>query len=354
MWFYHPFFKWATAIILVLVILFLMIQLYPIIEVIIRFALALIFPLIAAGLLFYIFRPLRDWLEKRRVPRLGALLIIFTLLLLGLFLIVLYVWPFFYAEITEFVESPQYKLQQVQTRTISFLNLFNYDISSSELKELMKSYFYSILDWFSKDIIGIVTNITKIASFIVFTPIILFYLLKDSDHFAKTVLKLTPKEYRDAMNVVLSELDETLSVFISGQFMIAILVGILLFIGYSIIGLPYAILLAMFALIFNMIPFIGTFISTLPALILGIGESPLMALQVLFVVLTVHALEANLISPYILGKKLKIHPLTIILLLLAAGSLWGITGLLLATPLYALLKTLLLALYQERDVVGLK
>lgn len=355
MWFNAPFYKYATGTIFVLVILFLLIQLYPILEVIINFFVALIVPLIAAGLLFYIFRPLRDLLEKRGFRRVYSLAIVFLILFLSIFLIVLYIWPFFAAQISDFAASPQYKIEEVQRKTISFMNLFNYnELSTTELQEILNSYLYSILDWFSKDILGIVTNVTKIASFIIFTPIILFYLLKDSDHFEKSVIKLTPKPYRDATKIVLEDLDETLSIFISGQFTIAIFVGILLFIGYSLIGLPYALLLAMFALVFNMIPFIGTFISTIPALILGFSVNPLMCFKVILVVIAVHALDANLISPYVLGKKLKIHPLTIILLLLAAGSLWGITGLLLATPLYALLKTLLLALYEEREVVGLK
>ncbi len=123
-------------------------------------------------------------------------------------------------------------------------------------------------------------------------------------------------------------------------------VGALLFIGYLIIGLDYALTLSLIAIIFMTIPFLGPFLSIAPALLVGVSNSSLMVLKVIIVFVIVQQCEANVLSPQIIGQRLKIHPLTIILLLLAAGSLYGLAGLILVTPFYALAKVLIENIYK--------
>jgi predicted PurR-regulated permease PerM len=94
------------------------------------------------------------------------------------------------------------------------------------------------------------------------------------------------------------------------------------------------------------IPFLGPFLAITPALFVGLSDSPFMVFKVLVVFIIVQQLESNVISPQVIGQRLNIHPLTIILLLLAAGSLYGLIGLLLATPVYALAKVLLWNTFQ--------
>lgn len=127
--------------------------------------------------------------------------------------------------------------------------------------------------------------------------------------------------------------------------MVAFFVGILIYIGYWLAGLHYALLLAWFAFVFNLIPFCGPFLSTIPALFIGLSQSPWMGIKVVVVVLLVHLLDMNIISPKIVGKRLNIHPVTIILLLIASFSLLGLLGIFLITPLYAVLRTLFWHLY---------
>ncbi len=122
--------------------------------------------------------------------------------------------------------------------------------------------------------------------------------------------------------------------------------SIVYLLGSVIIGLNYALVLSLFALIFMTIPFLGPFLSILPALFVGLSDSPFMVVKVFIVFAVVQQIESNVISPLVIGQRLNIHPLTIILLLLAAGSLYGLIGLLLATPLYALVKVLIESLYK--------
>ena len=122
--------------------------------------------------------------------------------------------------------------------------------------------------------------------------------------------------------------------------------GGMLFISYIIIDLNYAFILSIIAVIFMTIPFLGPFLSITPAIFVGLSTSSWMVLKVIIVFAIVQQMEANIISPQIIGQRLHIHPLTIILLLLTAGSFFGLAGLFLATPLYALAKVLVENFYQ--------
>jgi predicted PurR-regulated permease PerM len=148
------------------------------------------------------------------------------------------------------------------------------------------------------------------------------------------------------VKTILNDIDGTLSEFIVAQMMIAGIVAFFLFCGYLIIGLPHPLALALFAMIFYVIPFLGTFIAIIPALLIGLSISLPMAGKVILVMIIAHLIEGHLLTPRLMSSRLKIHPLTVILLLLAAGSLYGILGLLLVTPTYAILKVLTWNLYK--------
>lgn len=134
------------------------------------------------------------------------------------------------------------------------------------------------------------------------------------------------------------DMDEAISSYIQGQIIVSFCVGVLLYIAYFIIGLEYSLILAILAMVTNIIPVLGPFIGTIPALIVAFIHSPITALWVLLAVIIVQQIESNLISPQVMGRQLDVHPLTIILLLLAASQIAGLIGLILAVPTYAILK----------------
>lgn len=102
----------------------------------------------------------------------------------------------------------------------------------------------------------------------------------------------------------------------------------------------------MIAVVFTTIPFVGPFLAITPAFLVALSDSPFMVMKVIVLFVIVQQLESNVISPQVIGQRLNIHPLTIILLLLAAGTLYGLIGLILVTPLYALAKVLIESLYK--------
>src|SRR5699024_4107277 len=104
------------------------------------------------------------------------------------------------------------------------------------------------------------------------------------------------------------KIDNTLATYINGQILIALILGVLMYVGYLVIGLPYAFLLAVVALVTNLIPFVGPIIGTVPAVVVALTVSLPMILKVLVVAIVIQQLESNVVTPYIMGSKLPIHP----------------------------------------------
>src|SRR5699024_9047065 len=132
---------------------------------------------------------------------------------------------------------------------------------------------------------------------------------------------------------------------IRGQIIVASCIGILLYIGYLIIGLDYAIILASIAAVTSVVPYLGPIIAISPAIIIAIVHSPFMLLKLAIVWAAVQFLEGHFVSPNIMGRTMQIHPLTIIIVLLVAGNLFGIVGVILGIPGYAILKVLVVYLF---------
>jgi len=177
-------------------------------------------------------------------------------------------------------------------------------------------------------------------------PFILYYLLKEGEKVPGFILKLLPAKHHEEGRNILSEMDDALSAYIQGKIMVSMILGLLIYVGYLIIGLDYSLILAVAAAVMNVIPFVGLFIGIIPSIVVAFIHSPGMLIQMLIVVIVVQQIESNFLSPQVMGKKLDIHPLTIILLLIMVGSISGLLGMFLAIPVYAILKVIVTHVYR--------
>ncbi|HEU4964788.1 MAG TPA: AI-2E family transporter, partial [Bacilli bacterium] len=172
-------------------------------------------------------------------------------------------------------------------------------------------------------------------------PFLVFYMLKDLKVLERTVVAFFPRQNRREIVRLIRSIDEALGNYIRGQLMVAAAVGLGTYIGLVIVDMPYALLLALIVAITNIIPYIGPFIGAAPAILLALTVSPTMALKVAIVNLVMQQLEGNLISPLLIGRQLKLHPMLIIFALLLGGEMFGIVGLILAIPVVAVGKVIL-------------
>src|SRR5690606_31941219 len=144
---------------------------------------------------------------------------------------------------------------------------------------------------------------------IITTPFILFYLMKDGHHLPYHIMKFIPSKMREHTYLLLREMNLQISQYIRGQLLVAFFVGLMFWIGFSIVGLEYALILGIMAGALNLIPFLGTFIAFFPIVIIAIVlHPPLMLVKVLIVFFVEQTLEGRVIQPLILGSNLNIHP----------------------------------------------
>lgn len=349
MWYTNRFFKYAIGIVLVLLIILLTYHISFLINPFIDFFAALFFPILFASILYYVLRPLVNFIEKTtRLPRWISILITYVIVIVGLVALSSYVGPILAEQVNVLSSSVKSEgIEEVKEKTVSILKYFEIQsYSTKELNALIGSYLQKFYEIISNNIVSTVTSVTRFAMWLIITPFILYYLLKDDNSLHSVWRMLIPKKYHLKIREIIDEIDSALSMFISGQLLVALSLGFLLFIGYLVIGLNNAFILALFATLCITIPIFGSFIALIPAVLVGLTMEPWMAVKVVLVMGVAQILESNFIAPQIMGKRLNIHPLVLMLILLASGSLYGILGLFLATPVYAILRVLFNHFYE--------
>jgi len=229
-------------------------------------------------------------------------------------------------------------------KTIEFFNenteFISMYIPIQQIEQEISSSIERVIPFLSHSIIVSITSIVNIAALLVVVPFILFYLLKDDRIFYENLIRIVPENHKKNIREVLRDIDSTLSNYLIGQSIVALTIGTLLYIAYLILGLDYALILALFGMITAYIPILGAFIGALPAVFIGLTVSPIMAIKVVIVIIIAQQLEGNLISPQLMGKRMNIHPLVFIILLLAAASVAGFIGMLIVVPVYSVLKVI--------------
>ncbi|WP_256243548.1 AI-2E family transporter [Bacillus sp. V3B] len=340
---------WALQILIIAGIIYVSTKISFLFEPIGIFFSTLFFPIIISGFLFFLLNPFVGYLQRLKLPRILAILVIYVVIIGIIGLVIGNLIPMLSKQITEFANDvPTY-----YEKTILFLDQLS---KSDQFKWIMTQEYFSISDIveelndyaatlptrITNSISGIVGVIANIAITIVTVPFLLFYMFKDGEKFPNLISKFIPFSYRKEGLKTVKETGETLAAYINGQITVALFVGTLSFIGYLIIDLPYALVMALIVAVTNIIPYVGPFLGGTPAVIIALFDSPTKALLVIIVITIAQQLEGNVLSPLILGKRLDTHPATIILLLLVAGNLAGILGMILAIPTYAVLKTIIL------------
>ncbi|WP_342511674.1 AI-2E family transporter [Sporosarcina sp. FSL K6-1522] len=308
-----------------------------------------VLPVILATIAYYLLRPILRLLEKARIPRVWGILILFVGAIGIITLLVFLVLPFLKSQFHNLVEEfPTYFSQLVLQidgllRTSIFASYYeSLDINVMTILETGQG---DIGKFFTDTIGGIASGLTSfISAFtgfilaIVTVPFILFYLLKDGEKLPRAFVKMLPPRMRKDATALLHDADNQISSYIQGQILVAICIGIMVSIGFLIIGMKYALLLGVLAMFTSIVPYLGPLIAITPAAIIAIVTSPLMLIKLAVVWTIVQLIEGKFISPQIMGKSLQIHPITIIFVLLTAGSLFGVAGVILGIPGYALLK----------------
>ncbi|TWK35998.1 AI-2 transport protein TqsA [Bacillus paralicheniformis] len=335
---------WTLQILLVLLIIYVSTKVSFLFEPIIVFASTLFTPILIAGILYFIFNPIVRFLEKK-LPRTLSILLIYLAFVALIVFVLSAVGPVFTKQVTDLFNSiPSYVKQiQIFIKQMSnsqwFTWMMNQDfVSVAKIESSIGEYLTSLPENITGSLSSVFGVVTNIAITAVTVPFILFYMLKDGNRFPNLAVKILPDKYKNEGLKIFKDLYETLAAYIQGQLIVCMFVGTACFIGFWIAGVKYALILGVIIAVTNIIPYVGPFLGATPAVIIAFLDSPTKALIALIIVVAVQQTDGNLLSPLIIGRRLNTHPLTIILLLIGAGSFGGILGMILAVPAYALLK----------------
>lgn len=318
-------------------------------------------PIVMAGILYYLMNPVVDYLEKKNISRIWSIIGLFILV------IALIIWGIVVI------------IPKIQEQTISFSNNFPQYIDTID-KKTQEIFSHPLFEQFRPqledasdriinslgDIIKNVSSLTvkglsnfvgavaTIVLAVITMPFILFYLLKDGKKLAPYVINFLPTRLRKPTSKVLNEVNSQVSSYIRGQLTVAFAVAVMFIFGFSVIGLDYAVTLGITAGVLNLIPYLGSFLAMIPAIFLGIVGGPLFLVKVLLVFVIEQTIEGRVVSPLVLGSQLDIHPVTILLVLLTSGKLFGIVGVILGIPVYAAAKVIITHLFEwYKDVSNL-
>lgn len=310
-------------------------------------------PVILSVILYYLLNPVIDWLEAKKIPRIYGITIVFLvilgLLIWGVTTLIPLIqnqlsslvtnWPGYWNDISTQIEGliRSEEFSQIQTQFQEF---------NENVVNTLTAQANVVLDSTFSGIGSVVGTITSIVIAIFTMPFILFYLLKDGKKMPVYLLKFIPTKIRAKTYRVMTEMNMQISQYVRGQLLVALCVSIMFWAGFGIIGLEFAATLGIIAGFLNIIPYLGSFAATIPALVVALVDSPSMLIKVLIVFTIEQIIEGRVISPQILGSNLKMHPITIIFVLLTGGKLFGVVGVLFGIPGYAILKIIVVHIFQ--------
>ncbi|HFU4464056.1 TPA: AI-2E family transporter [Streptococcus suis] len=357
-WFFRLFLNnQAVIFLLVTLLTFLTIFIFSKISFLLRpigsFLEILLLPMILTGLLYYLLNPMVDWMEKHKISRTIGISILFVLISL------LIVWglavaiPSIQEQVVSFAQNLPANIQKIEGQVTTLLENEQFEQFrptaldmlnkvNDQIVSYAQKFSSSAVNWAS----SLISTASQIIVAILIMPFILFYLLRDGQHLNGHVTQYLPTKWRSSVSKILTDVNSQLANYVRGQVTVAIIVALMFSIMFSIIGLSYPITLGLMAGFLNLIPYLGSFLAMIPAVILGLIAGPVMLIKVLIVFMVEQTIEGRFVTPLIIGSSLNIHPITILFVLLTAGQMYGVLGVLLGIPIYASIKVLVKAVFE--------
>ncbi len=299
----------------------------------------LLYPLFFGLLLSYLLYPLANWLEKRRVPRILAILLSIVLAIIVLAAGFLFLYSQVENIIGDFPALKSKALRNVETLRYSLESLL--DISVSQFSQLMKQLAVGMFDTGAQLFNGIFQATAGTLFKIGIMPVYIFLFLFYRTKFAIFILKFFhTRDRKQKVIAILKDISEVASRYTGGMLIVVLILCFINTLGLTIIGVKYALVLGIISALFNLIPYFGTILGGgfVIIFVLLTGDDPSIALRVLGLFAIIQFTENNLLTPNIVGSHVNINPFFIIVGLVVGATVWGIPGMLIVVPFLAILR----------------
>lgn len=313
-----------TTVIKIIGVLVALWFLYYIRDIIAMFFVALI--------LSSIIDPLADWFEVRRVPRAIAVLVLYLVIfsILGLFIGVLV--PPLIQEVRDLASN----FSTVWERLVSGVQVFReYSVQNGFSKNIENSLagiqttLTGALGGIFGTIIGFFGGVVSFVLILVLT----FYMVVQEDGLKKLLKVLVPDQYQSFSSGTFSKVQRKITAWVKGQLALSAVVGLAVYIGLSIIGVNYALVLGLFAGVMEIVPYVGPFLSGIVAIFFALSQSTTQAFFTLVMFVVIQQMENNILVPKVMQKAVGLNPIISILALVIGAKLGGMVGVIFAIPL---------------------
>lgn len=322
-------------------LIFLIVKLFPFYKAFMAFLWRLFTPFIIACLIAYLLHPIIEKLSSHKIHRGLAILLIYILFFGGSAYAIYRGYPVIIHQLKDLNEH----LPQLIKMYEDFI--YTVYVSTSFLPESVHDQFgdmiMSLEESLETTIGQLIASFTKIFDFILLLtiiPVLVFYFLKDYDLIKQFFMQFIPKAYQNKVQGMLKAMDESFGNYLRGQLIVSSFVSLATLIIFHFLKVKYSLLLAIIMGLTNIIPYFGPIIGAIPAVTIAFTDSVKLVIFVVLAILGIQLIEGNLLSPYIVGRSVNIHPIAIIFALLLGAQMSGVLGMVIAVPFLTILKAI--------------
>ena len=320
--------------------------------------LSVVSPFFLGFIIAWLLNPIVNKLTDKGMRRGWAVALVYLMLIDLIYLFCLAIIPALVDQLNEMAKTaPELLLNVKDLINNIFVKLSNgTNIDMTNVKMQFMNYLEDFSNNLTTDlpskIVSIVQGlISGVGKFLV-GAVIGFYLLMNFNNVTKFLINMVPKKFKGDVEKLSNNISEVLFGFVNGTFLDSLILLIINIIGFSLIGLNAPVLFAVFCVVTNIIPYVGPYIGGIPAILVGFTQSPLIGTLILVFIVATQSIEGNFLHPIIMGRKMDLHPVTIVISLLIFEHFFGIMGMVVATPVVAVLKVIYVFLDEKFDFFG--
>jgi putative permease len=310
-------------------------------------------PLLAAVVIAYLLEGLVSVLEKTRLPRLVAVLVVYFAFLLFVALILFGLLPLLSQQATQFVQQIPSMLNVGQDVLLKLPESYPEIVSADQIGEIIVVIRTELTSWGQKLLsvsLASVMGLITILIYLILMPILIFFMMKDKESLVAWISRFAPSEHQ-LVGQVWSEVDRQIGNYVRGKFWEIVIVWFACVVTFSVLGLQYTMLLAVVVGLSVLIPFVGAAVVTIPVVFVAWFQWGFTGdfFVLVSAYLIIQALDGNLLVPMLFSEVNNLHPVAIIAAVLIFGGLWGVLGVFFAIPLATLVHAVINAWPRETE-----
>lgn len=319
--------------------------------------LSIISPLFIGIVIAWLFDPIVKRLNKKGVNRTLGAIFVYVIFIAFIYLMLSLMIPTVYDQLNDLITSVpsfiNYLKESIDDLFVNLTNISGYDLIDVKLGlyDTINNLGKSLTVDLPTTVVNVVSGIVTGGVNLLIGFLIGLYMLFDFNNVKGHLLSIIPSRHRESTLELLDKLNGNLKSYVHGTLRIMLMLFVFQSIALAIAGLKAPLIFGLFCAITNVIPYVGPYIGGIPAVLVGFSMSPMTGICTLVAIVIAQFLESNFLQPLVMGKTMKLHPVTIMLGLLLFGHFFGILGMIFATPIIAVMKTIFLFFNEKFSIV---